>query len=182
LKKRGISALTRNRIRYRSRLSCGLVFVSPVKRKAESLCCIRHQRQRGSVVSPVASVSPTSFHGGTFKSAFSIPGGTPAYENVYRQENKDAVVWARRLLQYCQLDKKFRDISRLIAIFFSTFLCFPRFLAETLPGNTGLGCGLDDPGFRSRQGQEVFLFSKASNPSWGPPNLLFNGYWGFSRG
>ena len=50
----------------------------------------------------------------------------------------------------------------------SIFPCFPRFLAEPWPGNTGLGCELYDPGFQFRQGQEVFLFSKASRPAMGP--------------
>ena len=50
----------------------------------------------------------------------------------------------------------------------SKFPCFPRFLAEPWPWNNGLGCGLDDPGFQSRQGQGGFLFSKASRPSMGP--------------
>jgi len=93
------------------------------------------------------------------------------YENAYRQENKDAVVWARRLLQYCQLYKKFRDISRLISNFFcliSTLPCFPRFFSEPWPGNTGLGCGLDDTGFQSRQWQVVFLFKKAARRAMGP--------------
>jgi len=34
--------------------------------------------------------------------------------------------------------------------------------------------------FRSRQGQEIFLFAKTSGRYWGPPSLLFSG--GFFAG
>ena len=38
--------------------------------------------------------------------------------------------------------------------------------------------GLDDLGFKSQQGQEVFCFQKRLDRLWDPPSLLFNGYWG----
>ena len=35
---------------------------------------------------------------------------------------------------------------------------------------------MDGPGFESRLGQEIFLFSKTSRSAFGPPCVLFNGY------
>ena len=54
------------------------------------------------------------------------------HEDVYIQENKGAVVWPRRLLQYCQLYKKFRDISRLIVF----LLNFKIFMFSKIPRGT----------------------------------------------
>jgi len=37
---------------------------------------------------------------------------------------------------------------------------------------------LDDPGFDSHLGQEIFLLCKMSGWAVGPCALLFSGYWG----
>jgi len=41
-----------------------------------------------------------------------------------------------------------------------------------------LGYELEDPGLKSRYGQDIFLSYKTSRPDglWGPPRLLFRGY------
>jgi hypothetical protein len=39
-----------------------------------------------------------------------------------------------------------------------------------------LGYGLDGPGFKSRRGQDIFLFSKPSRPALGPTQPPINGY------
>jgi hypothetical protein len=40
------------------------------------------------------------------------------------------------------------------------------------------GYGLDDPGFESRYGKEIFLFSKKSRTALGPPSLPFSTHLG----
>ena len=42
-----------------------------------------------------------------------------------------------------------------------------------------LGSWPDDLGFNSLHGKVMFVFSKMSRPSVGPPSHLFNGYWMF---
>ena len=41
------------------------------------------------------------------------------------------------------------------------------------------GYGLDGPGIESRQGE---IFRTSPDRPWGPPNLLYNGYWVFPVG
>jgi len=40
------------------------------------------------------------------------------------------------------------------------------------------GSGQDVPGIYCTVGQEIFLTSRTFCMLWGPPSLLFNGYWG----
>jgi len=41
------------------------------------------------------------------------------------------------------------------------------------------GYGLDDPGIKSRWGE---IFRTCPDRPWGPPSLLYNGYWIFPGG
>jgi hypothetical protein len=96
----------------------------------------------------------------------------PLCMKMYTEKETKTHLFGHGIAAVLPIGQKFRDISRLIAnvffCFISKFLCFPRFLAEPWPGNTGLDCALRDPGFQSRRGQEGFLFSKASRPAMEP--------------